>query len=143
MADADDAASEFPEPPEGLLTAPENSVVAHIDDPEAAAAAIDALTGAGFDRDGIWVLCGEAGAERLDVSGRDHGLRGRIYRVVERIGDERELLVRAAEHLESGGLIVTVPADDDTKASAARILAGHGGHDMTHFGRGHWEPLGG
>jgi hypothetical protein len=26
------------------------------------------------------VLCGPKGAERLDVSGRHHGLRGRIYR---------------------------------------------------------------
>ena len=26
--------------------------------------------------------------------------------------------------------------------SAARIVGSHGGHDMAHFGRGHWEPLG-
>jgi hypothetical protein len=132
----------FPEPPEGLLTAPENRVVAHMDSPEAVAAAIDDLAQAGFERDEIFVLCGAKGAERLDVSGRDHGLKGRIYRIIEWIGDERGLLLRSEEHLAAGGLVVSVPADDEAKATAARILGDHGGHEMAHFGKGHWEPVG-
>ena len=143
MAEAGDAKFSFPEPPEGLITAPDNRVVAQMDDPQAVAAAIEELAAAGFDRDDMWVLCGPAGAERLDVTGRDHGLKGRIYRLVERIGDERALLLEAADHLSSGGLVVTVPADDEAKAEAARILREHGGHDMAHFGKGHWEPVGG
>ncbi|MGH9002643.1 MAG: hypothetical protein ACRDYV_05895 [Acidimicrobiia bacterium] len=116
--------------------------MAHIDEPHAAAAAIDDLVAAGFDGEGIHVLCGVKGAERLDVSGRDHGLKGRIYRLVERIGDEREHLLRLEEHLLAGGLAVSVPAGDDTKGAAARILGGHGGHDMVHFGKGHFESVG-
>jgi hypothetical protein len=133
----------FPEPPEGLLKAPEDSVVALLDGPDEAEAAIGELTAEGFERDRIYVLCGPKGAERLDVSGRHHGLRGRIYRLVEWIGDEKELLLRSRDHLAAGGLVMTVPADDSRKGAAARILGRHGAHDMAHFGRDHWEPLGG
>jgi len=142
VAEQSDEDFAFPEPPEGLLTTPENRVIALLDGPDEAEAAIGELTAEGFERDQISVLCGPKGAERLDVSGRHHGLRGRIYRLVERIGDQRELLVRAGDHLAAGGLLLTVPADDSQKAAAARILGSHGGHDMAHFGRGHWEPLG-
>lgn len=143
MSERSDEDPTFPEPPEGLITAPENRVVAHMDAPEAVAAAIDELAEAGFDRDDIWVLCGEEGAARLDVSGAEHGLKGRVYRLVERIGDERAVLLHSAEHLAAGGLVVAVPADDDTKVDAARVLRQHGGHEMAHFGKGHWELVGG
>jgi hypothetical protein len=137
-----DERPDFPEPPDGLLTAPENRVLAFLDTPDEAAAAIDELASTGFERDEIFVLCGPKGAERLDVSGGDHGLRGRTYRIMEWMGDEREVLLRSGEHLAAGGLVVTVPTDEDTKPVAARILADHGGHEMAHFGKGHWEPLG-
>jgi len=134
--------SSFPEPPDGLLKAPQNRVLAHMDDPQAVTAALEALASAGFDRDDMHVLCGPKGAERLDVSGRDHGLKGRVYRLVERISDEREQLLGLEQHLNSGGLALTVPADDDAKGSVARIVGSHGGHDMAHFAKGHWERLG-
>jgi hypothetical protein len=142
VAEASEEELHFTEPPEGLLTTPENRVLALMDDPQAVAAAIDDLVQAGFDRNSIWVLCGPEGAERLDVTGRHHGLKGRIYRIVEWIGDERELLLETAEHLSSGGLAVTVPADDAAAGNAARILHQHGGHGMAHFGKAHFEPLG-
>jgi hypothetical protein len=143
VADPSDEEFAFPEPPEGLLKAPENSVVALLDGPDEAEAAIEELVAEGFERDHIYVLCGPKGAERLDVSGRHHGLRGRIYRLIEWIGDERALLVRSRDHLAAGGLVMTVPADESRKGPAALILGRHGGHDMAHFGRQHWEPLGG
>ena len=132
----------FSEPPDGLLTAPENRVLGLLDTADKAAAAIDELASAGFGRDEVFVLCGPKGAERLDVSGSDHGLRGRTYRIMEWMGDEREVLLRSGEHLAAGGLVVTVPTDEESKPTAARILAAHGGHDIAHFGKGHWEPLG-
>ena len=132
----------FPEPPDGLLTAPVDRVMALMDGPDETEAAIEDLSEAGFDRDEIFVLCGPEGAERLDVFGRHHGLRGRIYRLVEWIGDERALLLRSGDHLAAGGLVMTVPADDSEKTTAARILGQHGAHGMAHFGKGHWEPLG-
>lgn len=142
MGERGDEEGSFPEPPDGLLTAPENRVLAFLDTPDEVAAAIDDLAKSGFERDEIFVVCGPEGAERLDVSGEHHGLRGRIYRIMEWMGDERDLLLRSGDHLAAGGLVVTVPADEDSKPTAARILADHGGHEITHFGRGHWESLG-
>ncbi len=88
------------------------------------------------------MLCGPQGAERLDVTGEQHGLRGRTYRIMEWMGDERAVLRRSGDHLAAGGLVVIVPVDEAGKATAARILADHGAHDIVHFGKGHWEPLG-
>ena len=131
----------FREPPAGLLTTPENRVLAHMDAPHAVAAAIDDLADAGFPRDDIFVLCGPEGAARLDVTGHDHGLSGRIRRVIEWLGDEREVLVRSGEHLAAGGLVVTVPAGENEAAMAGRILRAHGGREISHFARGTWEGL--
>jgi hypothetical protein len=36
------------------------------------------------------------------------------------MGDEKGLLFRARDHLAAGGLVLSVPADEDQKASAAR-----------------------
>jgi hypothetical protein len=133
---------EFPEPPEGLLKPSENSVIAFLDEPDQAEAAVHDLITQGFDGKSIYVLCGPVGAERLDVSGRHHGLRGRVYRLLEWLGDENEGLLRARDHLAAGGLVVSVAADEAQKSAAARVLSGHGGHGMVHFGHHHWEPLG-
>ena len=137
-----DGAPALREPPEGLLTAPDNRVLAHFDGPDAAIQAVEDLVGVGFSSDEIFVLCGPEGASRLDVTGVHHGLRGRAYRILEWAGDERDLLLRSGDHLGAGGLVLTVPVEETTKAEAARILARHGGREITHFGRGHWERLG-
>jgi hypothetical protein len=142
VGEGTDESIEFPEPPEGLLTAPVNRVMALLSGPDEVAAAVEELVQAGFDRDEIFVLCGPKGAERLDVSGRHHGLHGRVYRFVERIGDEREMLLRSRDHLAAGGFVLTVPADDSDKTTAAHVLSQHGAHGMVHFGKLHWEPLG-
>jgi hypothetical protein len=120
---ARDEESAFPDFPEGLVKPQKDSVVAFMDGPDQVEAAMEELVGQGFD-------------------GRHHGLRGRIYRLVEWMSDEKGILFRARDHLAAGGLVLSVPADEDQKASAARILGGHGGHGMAHFGQDHWEPLG-
>lgn len=141
MAASDEDFS-FPEPPEGLVTPDRDSVVAFLDDPDQVEAAIEALAAEGFDREQIYVLCGPKGAERLDVSGRHHGLTGRVYRLLEWMGDEKGLLFRARDHLDAGGLVVSVPAGDEESADAARVLGAHGAGTMAHFGKDTWKPLG-
>jgi hypothetical protein len=37
---------------------------------------------------------------------------------------------------------MSVSADEEKKAAAARILGAHGATRMAHFGPDHWEPLG-
>ena len=139
---ATDAQFAFPDIPEGLVKPQTDSVVAFMDGPDQVETALEELVRQGFDRDRIYVLCGPDGADRLDVAGRHHGLRGRLYRLVEWISDEKGILLRARDHLAAGGLVISVPADEAHKPTAARILASHGAHDMAHFGREHWEPLG-
>ena len=137
-----DEGSGFPEPPEGLVRPDVDSVFAFLDEPDAVQAAMEELVAEGFDRESIYVLCGPKGAERLDVSGRQHGLRGRVYRLLEWMGDEKGLLFDARDHLSAGGLVMSVHADDEEKAAVARVLTAHGARHIHHFGRGHWEPLG-
>lgn len=132
----------FPEPPDGLVTPEDDSVIAFLDEPEQVEAAMEQLVEEGFDSDRIYVLCGAEGAKRLDVSGKHHGLRGRVYRLIEWMGDEKGLLFRARDHLRSGGLVVSVPADEDQHVEAARILGAHGAHGMAHFGPDTWKPIG-
>jgi hypothetical protein len=132
----------FAEPPEGLLTAPENRVIAHMDHPDGLPATVDDLAEAGFDRNEIFVLCGQKGAERLDVSGRHHGLVGRIYRLLEWTIDAHEVLLQSEQHLAAGGLVIGVPADEDNMDSVSRILREHGAHYIHYFGKNTFRRLG-
>ena len=134
--------AEFPEPPEEFLKYPAGNVIALMTDGDAVSAALDDLTSAGFARDKMYVLAGPAGAERLDVTGQHHGLLGRIYRIVGQVGDEREELLQAANHLQAGGLALRVPAAKDNKAIAARILREHGAVHIVYMGKATYETLG-
>jgi hypothetical protein len=135
------SSTDFPEPPEEFLKYPAGNLIALMTDGDAVAAALDDLTRSGFPRDKMFVLTGPAGAERLDVTGQHHGLRGRVYRTLGQVGDEHEELIRAADHLQAGGLAVRVPADKDDKAVAARILGEHGAVHIVYMGKATYETL--
>lgn len=142
MEETHDPRLELHEPPNELITYPYDRVKALLDNPDDVVAAIEELVEAGFERESIFVLSGPRGAERLDITGQHHGLRGRIYRFVEQLGDVSEDLQRSADHLKAGGFGVTVPADDENMSKVAEILGRHGAHDMVHYGRWHHERLG-
>ena len=132
------------EPPEGYLAHPrDDRVVAVIDDPGQVTAAIEDLAREGFDREQIFVLSGADGAARLEASGPYRGLLGRLYRFAESVlGEEPEERERYVREVAAGRFFVSVPADEGRKSLAAQVLAGHGAHDIEHFGRYHGEPLG-
>ena len=132
---------DFPAPPDDLLTYNVDRVISILDDPQSVQGAIDELVKAGFPANDIYVLSGPEGAARLDLSGKHHGLRGRIYRFVERLGDERPWLEHHSTLMKRGGFGVSLPADQEGKASAAEILTRHGGRHTAYFGKGHWETL--
>lgn len=125
-----------------LLTYPRDHVVALVDSDEAAEAAVAELVAGGIDRGDVMVLSGAEGADELDPSGKGHGLAGRLHRIAEWMGGERELLETSAAHLRDGGVSVCVPADEEHKADVARILKGHGAHHIVHYARNHWTDLG-
>jgi hypothetical protein len=91
---------EFKEPPEDLLTYKPNTVIALMDSEEEVRAAFQELEAADLPRDHMFVLAGKRGAERLDPSGRAHGIRGRLHRLAEHFGEEAEILQRHARHME-------------------------------------------
>ena len=93
---------DFPEPTDGLLTAPETGFSPSWTRPTRRAAAIDELASTGCDRDEIFVLCGPRVPSGSTCRAVNHGLRGRTYRIMEWIGDEREGRVGSGEHLASG-----------------------------------------
>ena len=73
-----------------------------------------ALQQSGVAEDRIAVLHGEADAERLDLEGDDHGLRGRLIRALQAISDsELQHLHRYAAHLRAGDHVVGVEVSDD------------------------------
>jgi hypothetical protein len=132
----------FKEPPQDFLTYRANIVIALMDSEEQVSKAFEELTAAGVPDSELFVLAGKRGAERLDPSGKAHGVRGRLTRLLERFGEETEILERHARHMERGGFGVAVPADEDQLESVSEILLRHGAHDAFHLGKGHWEPIG-
>jgi hypothetical protein len=131
----------FRTPSNEFLSYPTNKVVALLDDPDSVRRAIADLVRDGFDEDEIHVLSGSKGAARLDLDGRHHGFRARLYRWVERLSDTTDWLERHSLHLAGGGFGLTVPADKNRKAQAADILGRHGAHDSAYFGAVSWEVL--
>jgi hypothetical protein len=81
------------------------------------------------------ILCGLTGAESLDRSGRRQPLGVHLYRFSRHSG-EREDLKTYARHMDRGGLVVSVPVDPDSVEVIARVVERHGGHGMSHYGRG-------
>ncbi len=133
---------QHPEPPEDLITAPNKRVTALMDEPDEVAAAIDELAEAGFyPREEIFVLCGVEGAERFDIAGRHHGIRGRLHRLSERVDGIGEAATRGSDHMAAGGCTISVPSSGEQKAAVADILSRHGGHEIIYHNKMTWEEL--
>ncbi len=122
---------------------PTNMLVAVINSPEEAEAALQELTDQGFAADQIRVLCGPQGARQLDVSGQEHGILGRLSRLILRIGDvESESIRRHEKELEAGHFLVAIPAAEPAAREQARgILKSHGGHYLNFYGQWAVETL--
>lgn len=136
-----DEAYDFPAPPQDFLGYQANRVVSIIDHPSQVQRAINELMRAGFASDDIAVLAGPEGASKLDLSGDHHGLRGRIYRFVEKLGDVDVWLQRHSELLEGGAFGLAVSATPEQRSAVAKIIASHGGHDTAFFGKAAWEEI--
>jgi hypothetical protein len=122
--------------PRGLF--PYKSVVAVIDDAAYLEAAVHALVDAGFAEADVGILSGEAGVQMIDAKGERKGLLARLFRIVDRLGEEHEHTARHVAALEAGGFVVVVAAPDDgAKARAHAALATHGGHFINYYS--HWQ----
>jgi hypothetical protein len=117
----------------------ENHVIGILDTPEAAEAAVRALTGGGFLESEVTVTCGVERADLLRGSTGRSGLIGRVLQVVDRFGgggEEMDARHQYEQALRDGHLNVLVLAPtEERKRLAADILRQHGGHFINFFGR--------
>jgi hypothetical protein len=126
-----------------FIAYPDRAVVAVIDDPAGAEAAVEDLRGAGFHADAITLLQGPEGADRIDGMGRAHGVGSRLRRLLAfTVMDQLPDFVLYERALRDGRsvLIARAPQDDD-KRRAHAILRSHGGHFANYYGRFATEEL--
>ena len=128
----------------GVMGRPRHRLFGVFDDPSVGRDAVEKL---GPDlhpgEDDIWILYGEEGLQRLDVSGGMEGLRGRIVRIVELAMSSDIGYLRSLEGaLESGGLVVSIPvADADAAQSLADLLSASSGHSFAYFSNWEFQPV--
>lgn len=121
---------------DGFIRYPTNRIVGTIDSSEELQAAITSLLDAGIDKDGIEMLCGEAGAQRLDRTGKRHGLIAQLIRIVQYMGEEQMLLQHHEQELRAGHFLVSAPVSDEgSKQQVRELLKSHGGHFIHYYGR--------
>ena len=122
---------------------PTNRLLAVIDDPADAAAALADLKTAGFtDRD-LEILRGEEGADRMDGTGEIAGWLGRLRRAFDfTLMDQLVDFATYEKALRDGRAVVMVHVHgDEPKAQALAILKRHRGHFMNYYGRFATEEL--
>jgi uncharacterized protein (TIGR02246 family) len=124
---------------------PTNRVVGTVADAKDARAAINALLLAGFDRQDIDILHGEAGLHRLDPTGEEHGFLAQFQRTLIRIGgpaEESKHLRHHVEDVRAGRFVIMVLAKErDQRTRAADILNAHGAEFVGFYGRWAWQGL--
>ena len=124
---------------------PTNRVVGTVADARTARAAIDALLQAGFHREELDILHGEAGAQRLDPEGVEHGFFAQFQRTLIRTAgpaEEHIHLMRHVDDVRAGRFVIMVLARQREKRMvAADILSDHGAEFVGFYGRWAWEGL--
>jgi uncharacterized protein (TIGR02246 family) len=124
---------------------PTNRVVGTVADATHARAAINALLQAGFGEHDIDILHGEAGAQRLDPEGVEHGFLARFQRTLIRTAgpaEEYTHLMRHVEDVNAGRFVIMVLAKQrERRTLAADILNAHGAEFVAFYGRWSWEGL--
>ena len=126
-----------------FLRYPTNKLIGVVATPEELQATITELNKAGFEENEIDVLCGKEGADRLDVSGKYHGLLARLYRYVGRLGDiESKNLQEYEQELLNGDYVLAIQVpDEDKRMQVLNVIKSHGGHAVTFYGRWTVEGL--
>ena len=123
--------------PKSFVKYPRGRLYAVLDDPAAAARAVDALVAIGIAPSSIEVLRGDAAADTLDGRGVRNGPLARLRRTVEfTLMDQAPDIAWYEAALRSGRSVVAVSsAHSDLTRRAVDVLRTSGGHFMNHFGR--------
>ena len=128
--------------PEQRRLLPYNSVVGIVDDETRLEAAVRTPLASGCAEPAVHVLAGERGIRQIDAHGERRGVLGRLFRLVDALGEEREHTARDVEALQAGHFVVTVDTpDDEAKAPARDALVAHGAHFVRYYSRWTSEEL--
>lgn len=131
--------------PGDFISYPSNRVVGTIADARQAREAVEVLLRAGFTREDLDVIHGEAGLHRLDPTGEDHGFLAQFQRTVIRAtgpAEESAYLRRHVEDVRAGRYVIMVLAKEREKRNlAADILNSHGAEFVAFYGRWAWQSL--
>ncbi len=113
-----------------------------VDSTAAAELALVDLLAAGVAEDQLHTWYGPAGVAAIDPTGQKHGRMARLWRALESVTGERELLERYANEVERGhvGIGVHCGSGDGLRV-LTDILRKHGGHLITYFSAGSVERL--
>jgi uncharacterized protein (TIGR02246 family) len=124
---------------------PTNRVVGTIADASNARTAIDELLQAGFDREDVDILHGEADVHRLDPTGTEHGFLAQFQRTLIRAAgpaEEYKHLSRHVDDVREGRFVIMVLVRRrEQRMVAADILNAHGAEFVGFYGRWAWEGL--
>jgi hypothetical protein len=122
---------------------PTNRLLAVIDDPSDAAAAMAELTAGGIAARDLDLLRGEEGADRVDGTGEVSGWLGRLRRSFDfTLMDQLVDFAAYERALRDGRAVVMVRIHGDAAKEAARqVLKRHGGHFINYYGRFATEEL--
>jgi hypothetical protein len=128
------------------ISYPLNHVVAIVDAPELAGAALHALTDGAFLESEVILTCGVEAADLLHATSGHSGLLDRVLQLADHLGVRNEELEERDEYeqaLRRGEFVIRVLAPtEERKQRAAQLLREHGGHFITFQGRFTVEELG-
>lgn len=128
--------------PSPLITYPTDYIFAVFDDALSADQAIGDLQGAGIGRADVIRLTGEGGAARLDASGEQHGLFGRIIRIAQATTMDQDHAARYELEARNGHYVVGVHVHGPDERRAVEAAAHqHGAHFVNWYGRFQFENI--
>jgi hypothetical protein len=128
-----------------MITYPTNRLIGVIDTPAGAAAAAAALAAAGFPGDGVVVLLGDEGRDRLGRLGASPNVLSRIVRFFQFVlMDQTPDFIAYEAAIAEGRAVIAVTVDGGDRARmlrAAAVLEGSGAHFLNFFGRFQTEEV--
>jgi hypothetical protein len=90
----------------------------------------------------IAILAGEAGLQRLRETSAEPGMGGFFNRLGLGLAGHLDHLRAVQAEVKAGRAFHLIDADDESKRRAGEVLARHGAHLVTYFGRWSIEPMG-
>lgn len=124
-----------------FLLYPDNHVTTVIENEADAEAAVRALDEAGFGEK-MWYARGEEAVKLIDVNGRQHGPFALLYRTIQHLTDEHDIMTRYEKKVLEGASFLSVhlknPKD---KRQVGDILKAHGAYYLHFLGHGTYKSL--